>query len=259
MKNLYALKSYIKHLFNAKNTKGHGIHSPYLYRFTQNAIYEKNPFYIFSKVEALRENLRFDDRTVLLEDFEAGTEREVKVRDIAKTSLKNKRWAQLLYRVVNFTDAKNVLELGTSLGLTSSYLASPSSVERCITLEGSRQVTEIASENFEKLEIDNIEVVVGDIDQTLKTALSEVETLDVVFFDANHRKEPVLQYFSQCIKHIHPETVFIFDDIHGSHDMEKAWSQIRRHPQVTATIDLFEVGIVFFNKSYPKKTFRMIL
>lgn len=259
MKNLYVLKPYIRHLLNAKNTKGHGIHSPYLYRFTHNAIYEKNPFYIFPKIEALRENLKFDDRIILLKDYETGADREMSVRNIAKTSLKQKRWAQLLYRIVNFTGAKVVLELGTSLGLTSAYLVSPSSVEKCITLEGSSAVAEIAMENFEKLEINNVEVVVGNIDHTLESVLEGIDKLDVVFFDTNHRKESVLNYFSQCIKHIHPETVFIFDDIHCSADMESAWREIRRHKQVTATIDLFELGIVFFNKNFPKKTFRMVL
>lgn len=259
MKKLTLLQSYIRHLLNAKHTKGHGIHSPYLYRFTQNAIYEKNPYYIFSKIETLRDTLKYDDRVIPFEDFGTGNNRDLRVMDIAKRSLKRTKWAQLLFRIVNFTNAQTVLELGTSLGLTSAYLASPSSVEKCITLEGSSRVAEIASENFEKLEIDNVEVIVGNIDQTLESALENIDKLDVVFFDANHKKEAVLNYFSQCIKHIHPETVFIFDDIHWSPDMEKAWREIRKHNQVTAAIDLFELGIVFFNKNFAKKTFRMVL
>ncbi len=254
----YAYK-YTRHALKAKHTKGHGIHSPYLYRFTQNAVYEKNPFYLFNSIEALRESLKYDDRTIAMEDFGTGGNREIRVRDIAKSSLKRTRLAQLLYRVVNFTNAKNVLELGTSLGITTAYLSSPSAEIKCISLEGSSAVAEIARENFEKLEISNAEIVVGNIDETLAPALSELGKADVVFFDANHRKEPVLKYFSQCLEHIHPESVFIFDDIHWSSEMEKAWCTIRKHERVTATIDLFELGIVFFNKSFPKKNYKMVL
>lgn len=254
----YAYK-YIRHALKAKHTKGHGIHSPYLYRFTQNAIYEKNPFYLFNQIETLRESLKYDDRTIAMEDFGTGANRDVRIRDIAKTSLKRTRLAQLLFRVVNFTNAKNVLELGTSLGITTAYLASSSAEIKCISLEGSSAIAEIARENFEKLEITNARIEVGNIDDTLKPALEELGSVDVVFFDANHRKEPVLKYFSQCLEHIHPETVFIFDDIHWSKDMEKAWHEIRKHDKVTASIDLFELGIVFFNKNFAKKRFEMAI
>lgn len=249
----------IYHFFDSKNSRGHGIHSPYLYRFTQNAIYEKNPFYIFPKIETLRENLKYDDRILSVKDYGTGSDRQTRVLDIAKTSLKSRKWAQLLYRIVNFTKAQNVLELGSSLGLTTAYLASVKSDITCISLEGSEEIANIARENFEKLEINNVEIVVGNIDETLGEQLEKLKTLDVVFFDANHRQEPVLNYFQQCLEHIHHDSVFIFDDIHWSEEMERAWRIIRKHRKVTTTIDLFEVGIVFFNKNYPKKTYKMFL
>ena len=259
MKRLRFILKYFSHLFDAKNTKGHGIHSPYLYRFTQNAIYEKNPFYVFPKIEILRENLNFDDRILHIRDYGTGSDREARVFEIAKTSLKRPKWAQLLYRVVHFTKAQHVLELGTSLGLTTAYMAAVNSEIRCVSLEGSEEIAKIARENFEKLELDNIELVVGNIDETLELQLTKSDKLEVVFFDANHRKEPVMKYFLQCLEHIHPDSVFIFDDIHWSAEMEQTWRQIRKNSRVTTTIDLFEVGIVFFNKNYPKKTYKMKL
>lgn len=254
----YAHK-FIRHIIDAKNTKGHGIHSPYLYRFTHNAICEKNPFYVFSQIETLRDNLYFDDRPIFINDFGTGHDRETKVQDIAKTSLKRPKWAQFLYRVVNFTKAQDVLELGTSLGLSTAYMASVRKDINMVSLEGSADIAKIAKENFEKLEIENIELIVGNIDETLASTLSKFEKLDVVFFDANHHKEAVMKYFLQCIEHIHSDTVFIFDDIHWSSSMEQAWSEIKKNDKVTATIDLFEMGVVFFNKNFPKKNYKMFL
>ena len=259
MKRLRFILKYFSHFFDAKNTRGHGIHSPYLYRFTQNAIYEKNPFYVFPKIELLRENLKFDERKLFVKDYGTGTDRETRVLDIAKASLKSPKWAQLLYRVVNFTKAQQVLELGTSLGLTAAYMAAVNSEINCVSMEGSDEIAGIARENFEKLEIENVDIIVGDIDEILEMHLAATDKLDVVFFDANHRSEAVMKYFNQCIEHIHPDSVFIFDDIYWSADMEKAWNEIRKDKRVTATIDLFEIGIVFFNKNFPKKTYKMKL
>ena len=182
MKRLRFILKYFSHLFDAKNTRGHGIHSPYLYRFTQNAIYEKNPFYVFPKIELLRENLKFDERKLFVKDYGTGTDRETRVLDIAKTSLKSPKWAQLLYRVVNFTKAQQVLELGTSLGLTAAYMAAVNSEINCVSMEGSDEIAGIARENFEKLEIENVDIIVGNIDEILEMHLAATDKLDVVFF-----------------------------------------------------------------------------
>ncbi len=257
MDKIHYIYKYFRHQIRSKNTRGHGIHSPYLYRFTHNAIYEKNPFYVYSQMETLRENLFFDDRVLTLKDYGTGNDREMKVMDIAKTSLKKPRWAQLMFRIVNFTKAKSVLELGTSLGLTTAYMASVHTDVRVVSLEGCEEVAAIARENFAKLEVKNIEIIVGDIDETLDRALEKMPVPDVVFFDANHTYEATMLYFNRCLEHIAPHTVFIFDDIYWSKEMSRAWAEIKKHTAVTASIDLFQVGIVFFNKSYQKKNFRM--
>lgn len=257
MKALRFIFYYFIHLLKAKNTRGHGVHSPFLYRFTQNVVYEKLPFYIFSKIEKLRIYNQHDQRILQLTDFGTGKRNSAKIAEIAKRSLKKPNWAQLLYRIVNITQAKTVLELGTSLGLTTAYLASPDKYLRCITFEGSAEVANVARENFGKLGLNNIEIVVGNIDETLKPVLNNLDTIDVVFFDANHRKEPVLRYFDQCVEHVQQYSVFVFDDIHWSAEMEEAWSEIKKHEKVYSTIDLFEFGIVFFDKYLPRKHYRM--
>ena len=80
---------------------------------------------------------------------------------------------------------------------------------------------------------------------------------DVVFFDANHRKEAVLQYFEKCVKHISRYSVFIVDDIHWSRDMEDAWIEIQNHRDVQSTIDLFDCGLVFFDSYLSNKHYKM--
>lgn len=250
---------YINHLLCAKNSRGYGVHSPFLYAFTQDVIYEKNHFYAFSEIEKVREKLKKEDIVINITDFGAGNKTQANISEIAKYSIKRKEWAQLLFRIVNFSNSKNVLELGTSLGLSTAYLASVDSNLKCVSLEGAPEIAKIARRNLELLKINNAEIIVGNIDETLDEALAKFETLDFVFFDANHRKEPTLKYFDKCLRLVDENSIFVFDDIHWSRDMEEAWNTIKKSDRVTSTIDLFEMGIVFFNKNLLKKNFKMKL
>jgi len=156
-----------------------------------------------------------------------------------------------------YSKTQNTLEFGTSLGLTTSYLASPSSSMLCVSLEGCQQVANIAVDNFKTLNIKNIQIVVGDIDITLLKVLNMFNQLDLVFIDANHKSEAVVNYFEQCLQKVHNDTVLVVDDIYWSKDMETAWKMIKGHSRVTATIDLFQLGIVFFNTDLQKKHYKM--
>ncbi len=248
---------FICHCLTAHNTRGHGVHSPFLFRLVENVIYEKYPFYIFEKIEKRREELKNSKSTVFQEDFGTGKSKTKQVAKIAKTSLKRKYWGQLLFRLVYFIQPTNILELGTSLGITTSYLANAYKKAQCITLEGSEDVAKIAKETLIKNEANNTEIIIGNIDKTLPNILKKEENLDFVFFDANHQKEAVLKYFKMCVEKVHLKSVFVFDDIYWSKGMQEAWREICKDKQVTATLDLYELGIVFFDKNLPQKTFNL--
>jgi predicted O-methyltransferase YrrM len=83
--------------------------------------------------------------------------------------------------------------------------------------------------------------------------------LDFVFFDANHQKQPTLQYFNQCIAKANKNGIFVFDDIHWSEGMEQAWEIVKQHPKVTTSIDLYHMGILFFNPELKPATYRIKL
>lgn len=248
---------FILHFLSAKNTRGFGVHSPYVFHFTKFVIYNKSAYYVFSSIEKIRSLLRKDKRVLNLTDFGTGNEQNKSIAKIVTTSLKPAKYGQLLYRLSDYIKARNVLELGTSLGITTSYLSTSSSEIKCVSLEGSPEIAAIAVENFNKLNIKNVQIVVGNIDITLLEVLNDFERLDLVFIDANHKSEAVLNYFNQCLTKIHNESILVLDDIYWSSDMEKAWETIKDHPRVKTTIDLFQLGIVFFNPDLYKKHYRM--
>ncbi|MDR3653802.1 MAG: class I SAM-dependent methyltransferase [Paludibacter sp.] len=257
MKRFRILYKFLVHFFSARNTKGFGVHSPFVFQFTDFVLVDKSIFYVFPEIEAIRSNLRRDKRIINIKDFGTGHDRTRKVSEIAKCSIKSAKYGQLLYRIANYLKARDILELGTSLGLTTLYLASSSNKIQCVSLEGCPQTANLAKENFDKLGFENIKTVVGNIDDTLPDVINEMEKLDMVFIDANHRYESVIQYFDICLHKAHDNTVIIIDDIYWSADMEKAWERIKEYPKVKTTIDLFQFGIVFFNPDLYKKHYKM--
>jgi predicted O-methyltransferase YrrM len=257
MKRFRITFKFILHYLFAKNTSGFGVHSPYMFHFTKYVLNNKSSYYIFSSIEKIRLILKEDKRILDVSEFGTGNKQKKTVAEITKKSVKSAKYGQLLYRLSDYIKARNTLELGTSVGLTTSYLAASSSAIRCVSLEGCTQVAEIAIRNFEELSIKNAQIVLGNIDLTLPEVLNEFNQLDLIFIDANHTSGAVLNYFEQCLAKVHKNSVLVVDDIYWSADMEKAWKKIKEHPQVMTTIDLFELGIVFFNSDLHKKHYKM--
>ena len=257
MKKIRFIYKYFKHFFSAKHTRGFRIHSPFIYNFTCSVIYEKKPFYIFSKIETLRQSLLKNNNKILVTDFGTDENREKTIKSIAARSLKTPKFGQLFFRIANYLGSKEILELGTSLGITTSYLAAVSADIRCTTMEGCPQTSAIAADNFKQLQLNNINLIVGNIDEKLTAELEKAEKLDFVFIDANHRYEPLMRYFEQILPKLYNKSVLIIDDLYWSADMEKAWEALKNHPRASATIDLFQVGIIFLNPELNKIHYKM--
>lgn len=254
---LYHIVKQLKHNLTARHTKGFGVHSPFLFYFTQSVIYGKHPYYEYARIEKYRNNLLQCHDKIYIDDYGTGASAEKNIQAIAKTSLKNAKCGQLLFRIANEIKAKNILELGTSLGVTTCYLAAVNSATQCITMEGSSALSDIAESHFKKNGYKNIQLIKGNIDDKLSLVLKDIEHLDMVLFDANHTKEATLRYFEQCLAKHDNNSVFVFDDIYWSRQMQEAWLEIKKHKAVTATIDLFDMGIVFFHKNLQKKNYKM--
>ncbi|HMH23066.1 MAG TPA: class I SAM-dependent methyltransferase, partial [Puia sp.] len=150
--------------------------------------------------------------------------------------------------------SRTILELGTSLGLSTAYLAGGWNGSKVISIEGSAVVAKEAGKNFRSMGLENIEQIVGDFDHTLAAAMERMGgSLDLVFIDGNHRLEPTLRYFNLLTGRLSTSSVIVLDDIHWSEEMELAWERIKEDPRVLLTIDLFFVGLVFFREEFKIK------
>jgi len=165
--------------------------------------------------------------------------------------------AKLIYRLAKNTQAKSVIELGTCLGITTAYLAKTDSQTKVITIEGCPQTAEVAKKNFLDLDLENIELHVGNFDLILPDIIARQRSLDFVYIDGNHRKDATLNYFKWCLPKVTENSLLIFDDIYWSEGMKEAWAEIKNHPDVTVTIDLFWIGLVYFKKGQAKEHFKL--
>ena len=255
---MFQLLAYLR--FWLRSGNAHGLHSPFIFGLYTSVVQHTGQYGPYAAIEARRRQLLASPASISVTDFGAGSHtgagRQRRVADIARTAAKPRKLAQLLFRLVNYLRPATVLELGTSLGLTTAYLAAADSRSRVVTFEGCPNVAAVARDTFAALSLNNVEVVEGNLDHTLAPALATLGApVDFAFFDGNHRYEPTMRYFEQCLAHRTDQSVFVFDDIHWSEDMERAWETIQAHPDVRLTVDLFYIGLVFFRKNQPKQHF----
>ena len=250
-------KKYLHYFFSASNSNGHGMHSPFVFDFILNVLNNKSSYTSPTEIELLRKQLLVDKRVIEIEDFGAGSRvansTQKSVAQIARAALKPPKYAQLLYRLAKHYQPQNIIELGTSLGITTSYLAAANPDARLITIEGSKTIAAIAKENFENLSFTNIELTVGNFDEQLQNIINQFSTIDLAYIDGNHRYLPTINYFHLFLPKINEGTILVFDDIHWSAEMEQAWEEIKQHPAVQYTIDIFFLGFVFFRKDFKVK------
>jgi predicted O-methyltransferase YrrM len=250
-------KKYLQYYITAQNGHGHGIHSPFVFDFIKNILNDKKQYPAYLRIENLRKQLLKDKIIIKVEDFGAGSTisktKHRSVSDIAHHAVKPKKYAQLLYRIAKYYQSENIIELGTSLGLSTAYLSSSMHDSKVFTLEGSESVANIAENNFRKLDLQNIRLITGNFDETLSKTLIKSGKTDLAFIDGNHREEATLRYFRELLSNANQSSVFVFDDIHWSPGMESAWNKIKAHPQVLLTIDLFFIGLVFFKNDFIQK------
>lgn len=259
MINLQLGVDYIKHRFKAKSR--HGVHSPFAYRLLDNVIYDFHAKKVYRNIEQLRDELLRDKRWISITDLGAGSHvnnnKQKQICSLAKNALKPTKLAQLIHRLASDLKPRNIIELGTCLGITTAYMAKAAPDAKIISIEGCPQTASIASENLKKLHIDNVELLVGNFDELLPIIINDMPELDLVFIDGNHRKEATLNYFKWCLPRLGENSMMIFDDIYWSRGMKEAWEQIKAHPEVTVTIDLFWIGLVFVRKRQAKEDFKI--
>jgi predicted O-methyltransferase YrrM len=254
---LQIIKSYLNFLWNSKNE--HGVHSPFVFDLVTKCFYNKKNYPEYSILKDYRNSLLENKNTIEVTDFGAGS-RVFKsntraINQIAKNAGISPKSAELLFRITRYFQPETILEIGTSLGLATSALSLGNSNAKIITLEGCPNTINQCQLQLQKFNINNVECINTKFEDYLKTYNLQPTTHNLIYFDGNHSKKATLDYFELLLPSITNDSVWIFDDIHWSKDMEEAWEIIKNHPKVKVTIDTFQWGIVFFRTEQEKEHF----
>ena len=254
---LHIIKSYLNFIWNSKNE--HGVHSPFVFDLVTKCFYDKKNYPEYAVLKNYRNSLLQNKNTIEVTDFGVGS-RVFKsntraINQIAKNAGISSKRAELLFRIVNYFQPESILEIGTSLGLATSALSLGNKNAKIVTLEGCPNTIAIAKNQCKLQNLNNIEFVNTKFEDFLKNLKLETRNPKLIYFDGNHSKKATLEYFELLLPTITNDSVWIFDDIHWSSDMEEAWDIIKNHPKVTVTIDTFQWGIIFFRNEQKKEHF----
>ncbi len=249
MSAIYQLKKYFQYRFHAGNA--HGLHSPFVYKLYTEVIADKNSFYAFDEINKIRSTLLKNTQTIEVLDLGAGSKKmNINTRmisDIARYSIVSKIYGELLFRLVNYFKPLNVLELGTSLGVSSLYMSTAAPNANIITVEGCPNTIAFAKKLLESVNVKNVELINASFDEAFGKLLT-AKKFDLVYIDGNHTYEATINYFNLLLKRIDENSILIFDDIYWTPQMTKAWEEIKKHNAVTITVNLYKIGLVFFRK-----------
>jgi predicted O-methyltransferase YrrM len=253
----FQIKSYLKFLWYSKNE--HAVHSPFVFNLLTKCFYDKKFKPEYDILNEYRNSLLDNKKTIEVTDFGAGSrvfKSNVRpIAQIAKTAGISPKRAQLLYRIVNYFQPDTLLEIGTSLGLATSALSLGNPKASIITVEGCPETAKQAQFLLQKFNCNNVECVVTEFNNYIQNCQLKTENCQLIYFDGNHSKKATLDYFDLLLPTITNETVWIFDDIHWSAEMEEAWEIIKDNLKVTVSIDTFQWGLVFFRYEQPKQHF----
>lgn len=246
-----------KYLLRSKSR--FSIHSPFVFDFLNEVIRSKKEYHCFTAIQKTKQQLHYNNAKIKITELGAGShlnnQTEKKISTIMRNASKPHNVSKILFEIINYFPIQNSIEIGTSLGISTLYLAHAKKNSTVYTLEGCPETAKIAQQNFNQHQLNNIQLIVGNFNQTLQPLVNQFNQIDFVFFDGNHQKIPTLNYFQICLQKVHNNSIFVFDDIHWSEEMEEAWEEIKKHPKVTVTIDLFWIGIVFFRTEQVKEHF----
>jgi predicted O-methyltransferase YrrM len=257
--SFFEIKSCIKHALHSKGKGGHGIHSPWVYELITQVLHRDKSFYFIDTIEAQRKALLRNTSKLEVNDLGAGSHavntNRRSIRQIASTALQPAQHSRAIAKMLHRYQPEKILELGTSLGITTAYLKSAKPSAEIYTLEGDKAIGNVAKGVWGQLGLQDIQLVQGNIDVTLGEVLERMQRVDFALLDANHRYEPTMRYFSQLLPYCHENTILILDDIHWSQEMNRAWKEIIQHSEITISIDFFHFGLIHFRKGKEKENF----
>jgi Predicted O-methyltransferase len=220
---------------------GHGVHSPFVYSLISKVINVKCAFYCQSDIERIRK--------------EAVCGNDARLTAIARKESITPKCGALLLRLANFFKPERILQMGSGAGVSTLYLSSYSKNTKCTVIERSEEAAFLAKSTIEKYNNNSINMIVGEYREELPEVLSRSSAFDFIFLNMEKSSDDNDYAFRQCLPKVEESSVMIINGIKKSKGMRSFWKTVTENPATTVTIDLYFMGLVFFNKKLHKRNY----
>ncbi len=226
---------YLRYWLKASNGKGHGIHSPFVFKLTTDVLNDTRNFYAFEMI-ANSVKLRLNDNALVKKDRHL-------------FSVKHQiKYGQLLFRLVHYFSSQQILEIGYSFGITTAYMAAAKETANVVTLIPDIRHASLTRAACESMQLNNISFEVGSIDEMLQPLLQKIEKVDLCYIHNCFTEDIFMRYFDQLHPFLHAFSVLVIHPIRTDDQATKNWQAMVKRSDIKLTIDLFDIGLIFFRK-----------
>lgn len=246
---------YLSYLFHAKHRKGFGIHSPFVFYLVTMVIEETLPYYRFVQIENLRTLLNKTKKKI--KENKNGVETERRISEFVRESSISPSYDQLLFRLVNFFKPRNVVEIGTSIGITSLYLATSDTHRPVYTIGESKELADFAHTTFGKVGLQNIIQQTGNVETKLPVVLSKEKNIDFVYFGRQTSVEAIQKSLSLLSSSFTSKTVIMLSDL-WKDERKELWETMKKQSGVRVSIEMFHYGILIFNEDLQCENYNLL-
>ena len=235
MKKQMFYKRILIWLLRFRHRKGYGVHSPFAFDLRTGVIYENAQYYDYEYLCDLIETTS--------QKFSSSWNRY----------LESTKIYEFIFRLANYAHPQTILEIGTSVGASSVYLSCSRKNARFITVDKNSPANTLAASLFKNYS-GNIDFRFGDVSALVSGAISELDSLDFLFLHAgDYPLNAVQSMFEECISKSNAGSVFLIQDIHKSSALKNWWKEIQLDERVGITFDLYDFGIIFFDRKKIKQ------
>lgn len=256
---IFSAFSYINHQRKCRGARW--LHAPFFFQL-YSSLNNKAAFSPVLKKHLVRlGGLKGNTTPLNYQDVGAGSRADAVTRTVgslARHSLSPTREIQKILILTQSVQPDYFVELGTCLGETALCLHQAFPHLPIVTLEGAPPVAAFARNQFSKEGAEKIDLREGLFVDTLSTVLDEYRQKGRGMFliDGHHAFQPTLDYADAIFEKAEKGSVLLFDDIHWSPGMLRAWKKIQNHPKTVASITWFRSGWVFTDPQLTPRHYR---
>lgn len=230
--NIFSIFNLMRFRIKAKHKNGFGIHSPFLWKLWRDCIGVSGHYYAQAKLE-----------------------KSLSATDCRTAKLFPKKYHELTFRLINYFDPKIIIFAGAEFSAAPLYMAAAKAEATIFAAESTMQAAKVLEQCSRRANIRNISLISPNKDKTLRDLLSSVEKIDMVYFNTSASASRLPEYYEMFKSKADNDSVFIFEKPRHTKQSAEFWNSVQKDSDISLSLDLYGIGIVFFKKELSKQHF----